>query len=181
MSTILQNHLVDRLEDHHTFVVLTEGIVGGFVPPDVSERILIREVIAEDGAATYWIWTMRRPRSFFKGHLSKGSFDALMSEVEALGIWGLPMEKPEGSEDIYGMDTSIDLSIGKRSWRNGAPGGCIHGESEVQASEDQKRRFGDILHLVRQTARKFATHQIDEDEFTIELQIMWQIEQGRRQ
>ncbi|MCP3959096.1 MAG: hypothetical protein GY719_14695 [bacterium] len=168
-----------------TFVVLTKGIVGGIVPPLISERILIREVISEDGVATYRIWKMRQdtregPR-FFKGNLSKNNFGALVNEIENLGIWYLPTEEPEGSEDIYRMDTSVHVSIGKRNWRNGAPGGCIHGESEVQASGDQKDRFGKILYQIRQAANRFANHEIDEEEFTVELEMMWRIEEGRRQ
>ena len=53
----------------------------------------------------------------------------------------LPMEKPAGSEDIYGLDTSIAWGSDDMMWINGGPSGCGGGVSEVQATDEEKAKF----------------------------------------
>lgn len=66
----------------------------------------------------------------------------------------LPTEDPKGSEDIYGMDTSIMWGSDDLEWINGGPAGCVRGQSSVKASEDDKKKFKRAVEIVNQLVDK---------------------------
>jgi hypothetical protein len=60
----------------------------------------------------------------------------------------LPTEYPPGSEDIYGLNTSIMWQDEVLQWQNGGPQGCGGGTSMVQATEAQKEKFRRAVTIV---------------------------------
>ncbi|KAG6835244.1 hypothetical protein H0H93_003580, partial [Arthromyces matolae] len=62
----------------------------------------------------------------------------------------LPTEFPPGSEDIYGLDTSIAWGSEDLEWVNGGPQGCGGGPSEVQATDEQKAKFKRAVDIVQE-------------------------------
>ena len=62
----------------------------------------------------------------------------------------IPTESPPGSEDIYGLDTSIAFGSEDLMWMNGGPAGCGGGVSEVQATEEDKAKFRRAVQIVEQ-------------------------------
>lgn len=75
--------------------------------------------------------------------------DSKINELEAI-LKSLPVEKPAGVQDIYGLDTSIAYSNGDWQWMNGGPQGCGAGESTVQPTEEQKAAFQKAVTLIKQ-------------------------------
>jgi len=61
----------------------------------------------------------------------------------------LPMENPPGSEDIYGLDTSIMWGSEDLEWINGGPQGCGGGTSTVQPTTEEKAKFQRAVEIVR--------------------------------
>ena len=94
----------------------------------------------------------------------------------------LPTEQPPGSEDIYDLDTSIvfacddfELCNGKKKKKKrkkengiylylhhlfvskqGGPGGCAQGQSSVQATEEQKEKFKELVELLKGVGQNYA-------------------------
>ena len=68
----------------------------------------------------------------------------------------LPVELPPGSEDIYGLNTSIMWADDTLQWQNGGPQGCGGGSSEVQATEEQKEKFKRAVAIVDELVAKEA-------------------------
>ena len=76
---------------------------------------------------------------------------------ELLGILKeLPTESPPGSEDIYGLDTSIAWGSEELQWMNGAPDGCGGGTSSTQPTEEQKAKFRRAVEIVTTLVEKDA-------------------------
>ncbi|KAJ6496386.1 hypothetical protein C8R45DRAFT_985802 [Mycena sanguinolenta] len=72
---------------------------------------------------------------------------ALVEELHAI-LKTLPLEDPRGSEDIYGLDTSIMWGSEDLEWCNGGPAGCSGGKSMVQASQEEKDKFKRAVEIV---------------------------------
>jgi hypothetical protein len=66
----------------------------------------------------------------------------------------LPTEQPPGSEDIYGMNTSIAWQSEDLQWFNGGPAGCSGGYSSVKASEEHKAKFKRAITIVNELVIK---------------------------
>lgn len=64
------------------------------------------------------------------------------------------MEVPSGSQDIYGLDTSISFKTDKFWWRNGAPEGCGGGASTVHPTKEQKLKFKRAVAIVNELVGK---------------------------
>lgn len=78
---------------------------------------------------------------------------ALVDELHGI-LKTLPTEKPPGSQDIYGLDTSISWGSADLEWQNGGPGGCSHGTSQVQPTEEEKAKFRRAVDIVKELATK---------------------------
>jgi hypothetical protein len=74
-------------------------------------------------------------------------------------LQSIPTEDPPGSEDIYGMDTSIAWGSEGFEWINRAPGGCGHVPSKVQPTEDDKAKFKRAVKIVKELTEKEASGQ----------------------
>lgn len=66
----------------------------------------------------------------------------------------LPVESPTGSEDIYGLDTSIFWGSDDLVWINGGPQGCGGGLSDTQATDEEKAKFKRAVDIVHELVAK---------------------------
>ncbi|KAG6830217.1 hypothetical protein H0H92_001655 [Tricholoma furcatifolium] len=72
----------------------------------------------------------------------------LISELRLM-LAKLPTEWPQGSEDIYGENTSIAWQSDDFRWWNGGPEGCGGGgKSKVQPTEKDKEKFRRAVDIV---------------------------------
>ena len=146
-------------------IVLTEGIVGGFVPAHVRLKVI---VLPKKNTVEIWVKSQSdrtaKPR-YVKGEVPRPEFEKLTSTIEAEKFWKLPVESPRGSQDIYQLDTSLHVRLGKKSWSNGGPAGCVHGQSEIQASGKQRRFFQQVVEQIKASAEGRAKLEIDAGEF----------------
>ncbi|TFY54976.1 hypothetical protein EVJ58_g8542 [Rhodofomes roseus] len=79
------------------------------------------------------------------------------SSASCTGILkSIPTEQPPGSEDIYGLDTSIAFGSDDLMWMNGGPAGCGTGRSTVQATEEDKAKFKRAVKIVQELLEKAA-------------------------
>ncbi|ORY91315.1 hypothetical protein BCR43DRAFT_498887 [Syncephalastrum racemosum] len=142
---------------------LIEGITGGFAPPTMRASIMIAK--EGDQAASIEQHNLKPHTSndyvSTRGIISDEDLAQQMRDIEAV-LKGLPVESPSGSEDIYGLDTSIAFLSDDLQWMNGGPGGCAqgHGESAVQATEEQKNAFASIVDKVKSLGQAFAVNQM---------------------
>jgi hypothetical protein len=79
--------------------------------------------------------------------------DSLVEELHGI-LKELPTEHPPGSEDIYGLDTSIMWQDDVLQWQNGGPQGCGGGSSMVQATKEQKEKFKRAVAIVEELVGK---------------------------
>lgn len=87
--------------------------------------------------------------------LSTTDTDATKLVDELHGILkSIPTEFPPGSEDIYGLDTSIAWGSNDLEWYNGGPQGCGGGQSEKQATDEDKTKFRRAVEIVNQLVQK---------------------------
>jgi len=125
-----------------------KGIVGGIVGPVVEREMRIGYdrnrrtfcAVLQDGAgldasgrgdlATYQI-----------ADLTRAEFIALMDGVLARNLGALPTEIPIEVEDIYRLNTGLEMHYGNLDWENRAPGGCLHSRSRVQPSAADREQF----------------------------------------
>lgn len=145
------------------YVRLQRGITGGFAPPTPSEIhqlarssdnpsiLSVQLAVRPDGTPQL---VQQEPKSVPIPEFSTlaaddpKNVDSRVAELENI-LKNLPTEQPPGSEDIYGMDTSIAYGSDNLEWTNGGPGGCGHGKSEVQATEQQKQQFKRAVEIVK--------------------------------
>ncbi|KAJ7436830.1 hypothetical protein FB451DRAFT_1306702 [Mycena latifolia] len=136
---------------------LQRGITGGFAPPTPSA---IYTLTRAAGAPSLAITAAVRPSgtpalqdAAPKALAPDDSTTALVDELHGI-LKTIPMESPPGSEDIYGLDTSIMWGSDDLEWCNGGPQGCGGGTSMVQASEDDKKKFKRAVEIVEELVRK---------------------------
>ncbi len=135
-------------------IELTHGILGGKAPPTVFERVTISR--RGDRVVVTTMTRVNDVRRIHRmGSMTVKQLEALLKEID--GMWALPVEKPAGSEDIYGMNVGLLVRNDKKSWKNDAPQGCVRSTSEVQAIEEQKAAFAKIVEAVRKAGADHAT------------------------
>ncbi len=153
--------VTSEIEAGFETIALTEGIVGGFIPPHVRLKIIF--LPGSDGVE---IWIKSQPdrtakSRYLKGTISIAEFDDLKATIQDKQLWNLPVELPRGSQDIYQLDTGLDIRLQKRSWSNGGPEGCVHGKSEIQASDEQRKIFRQLVELIKRKANQHARTQVE--------------------
>ena len=114
---------------------ILSGITGGFAPPDPAA------VKSVTYAADIGALQITSPSSSLTPVRAEkdSSVDALVEELQSI-LKSIPTESPPGSEDIYGLNTSIMWGSDEFVWRNAGPQGC-GGMSSVQATDEQKKKF----------------------------------------
>ncbi|KAF7320543.1 hypothetical protein HMN09_00138000 [Mycena chlorophos] len=139
------------------FVRLQHGITGGFAPPTPSAlytlaqssgapSLAITAAVREDG-------TPSLADAAPKALTPDSTTAALVDELHGI-LKTIPTESPPGSEDIYGLDTSIAWGSDDLEWYNGGPAGCGGGSSMVKASEEDKRKFKRAVEIVNELVGK---------------------------
>ncbi|KAG5651732.1 hypothetical protein H0H81_007670 [Sphagnurus paluster] len=139
---------------------LQNGIHGGFAPPTpkaictfskaASDSSLhITAAVRPSGTPTL---QDAAPKILSEDH---GDTQALVEELHAI-LKEIPTEQPPGSEDIYGLDTSIAWGSEDLEWCNGGPQGCGGGKSEVQPTDEQKAKFKRAVDIVHELVERGA-------------------------
>jgi hypothetical protein len=134
------------------------GITGGFAPPTPdaihivekaasTDRVTISSSIREDGTPDL------QPLGLKSFHHDHEDAPALVEELHGI-LKEIPTEQPPGSQDIYGLDTSIAWQSDDLEWYNGGPQGCGGGESFVQPTEEQKKKFKRAVEIVNLLVKK---------------------------
>ena len=133
-----------------------QGITGGFAPPTPNAihtftkakdqtHILVSSAVRQDGTPSL---TNIAPKTVeLTSADAPSDSTALVDELHSI-LKSIPTESPPGSEDIYGMDTSIAWGSEDLMWMNGGPSGCVAGTSEVQASDEDKAKFRRAVEIV---------------------------------
>ncbi|KAG8787008.1 hypothetical protein FRC12_015992 [Ceratobasidium sp. 428] len=141
------------------FVRLQHGITGGFAPPTPSAIHQLSR--SSDEPANIFIQSMVRPdgeaslSDLGPKQLPVDDHAHLVEELHSI-LKQLPTESPPGSEDIYGLDTSIAWGSDDLEWINGGPQGCGGGTSDVQATSEQKEKFKRAVEIVTELTKKDA-------------------------
>ncbi|KAF8878800.1 hypothetical protein CPB84DRAFT_1793827 [Gymnopilus junonius] len=137
---------------------LQKGITGGFAPPTPDAIFTITQPLNTE---LLTITSAIRPAGtpslqeiapkFINA--KKDHTAALVEELHNI-LKELPTESPPGSEDIYGLDTSIAWGSDDLEWINGGPQGCGGGTSSVQATDEQKAKFKRAVDIVNELVEK---------------------------
>jgi len=136
---------------------LQKGIAGGFAPPTPSaiytfirplnkNNLYITSSIRPDG-------TPALQEAVPKSISSEDHTASLVDELYNI-LKTLPTESPPGSEDIYGLDTSLFWFNKDLEWMNGGPEGCGGGTSDVQATAEEKAKFKRAVDIVHEIVEK---------------------------
>jgi hypothetical protein len=136
-----------------------QGIAGGFAPPTPSA---VHTVTAAQTLPHLIINSAVRPNG--TPSLKDAGAKSLTNDAETCNLvdelYGIlktiPMEFPPGSEDIYGMDTSIAWGSDDLQWMNGGPQGCGGGKSQKQANDEEKAKFKRAVEIVNHLVGKAA-------------------------
>jgi hypothetical protein len=134
------------------------GIVGGFAPPTPNAiytitqplnktELLIRSATRTDGTPGLQDAV---PKSISSDDDHTAS---LVDELHRI-LMAIPTEEPQGSEDIYGLDTSIAWFSNDLEWINGGPQGCSGGVSTVQPTQEDKAKFKRAIDIVHELVQK---------------------------
>jgi len=132
---------------------LQRGITGGFAPPTPSAVhsltrssnnpgvILVSSLSRADGTPDL----APHPPKELNADAQSGLIDELHDILKSI-----PVEKPPGSQDIYGLDTSIAFLSADLEWYNGGPEGCGEGPSFVQAAPADKEKFKRAVAIIEE-------------------------------
>jgi hypothetical protein len=133
------------------------GITGGFAPPTPNA---IYTVTRPKDHSTLNITCAERPTGTPslqdlapKSRPHDADAEKLVEELHGI-LKQLPTEVPMGSEDIYGMDTSIAWGSDDLMWCNGGPAGCGGGKSSVQPTQEQKKSFRRAVEIVEELVKE---------------------------
>ena len=127
------------------------GITGGFAPPTPNAIFTITGTPTTDLHVTSAVRPDGTPslEEALPKSLSASEPATVGLLEELYGILKtIPVESPPGSEDIYGLDTSIAFGCDEFMWMNGGPQGCGGGVSAVQATPEDKAKFKRAVEIV---------------------------------
>ncbi|RDB19199.1 hypothetical protein Hypma_013529 [Hypsizygus marmoreus] len=135
---------------------LQHGITGGFAPPTPNavhsftkpantSSVNVSSAIRADGTPNL---AGLAPKTVSEEHAAP-----LVEELHGI-LRTIPTEQPPGSEDIYGLDTSIAWGSNDLVWANGGPQGCGGGESTVKPTDEEKAKFRRAVEIVNKLLEK---------------------------
>lgn len=139
------------MRDEVNLDLIIVGITGGFAPPTPSAIFTITGTPTTDLHITSAIRPDGTPslQDAAPKSLSASDPETVKQLDELYNILKtLPVESPPGSEDIYGLDTSIAFGSDDIMWLNGGPQGCGGGHSTVQATAEDKIKFKRAVDIV---------------------------------
>ncbi|KAK7030895.1 hypothetical protein VNI00_014005 [Paramarasmius palmivorus] len=135
---------------------LQKGIVGGFAPPTPDHIYTVTRPKDHDSLN---ITAAVRPegtpslQDAVPKSLKHDDHAHLVEELHGI-LKSIPTENPPGSEDIYGLNTSIAWGSEDLTWINGGPQGCTGGHSQVQPTEEDKKKFQRAVEIVNELVNK---------------------------
>ncbi|TFK68758.1 hypothetical protein BDN72DRAFT_841447 [Pluteus cervinus] len=137
---------------------LQKGITGGFAPPTPDAIHTVTKASINDtlliASATRLTGTPSLQDALPKSISSTSAgVNPLIEELHSI-LKEIPTEFPPGSEDIYGLDTSIAWGSDDLEWCNGGPQGCGGGVSQVKPTEEDKRKFRRAVDIVNELVGK---------------------------
>ncbi|KAJ7241309.1 hypothetical protein B0H12DRAFT_1133668 [Mycena haematopus] len=140
------------------FLRLQRGITGGFAPPTPDAvytftRALSQPTIAVSAAVRADGTPSLQDAAAQSLKAEDVHVTSLVQELHDI-LKSIPMEDPKGSEDIYGLDTSIMWGSDDLEWANGGPGGCGNGTSMVQPTAEEKAKFKRAVDIVGELVEK---------------------------
>jgi hypothetical protein len=75
-----------------------------------------------------------------------------VNELETI-LREIPVEDPQGSEDIYGLDIGLLWGSHDLEWSNGGPEGCGGGISSVRPTSEQKQSFKRAIGIIEEIVK----------------------------
>jgi hypothetical protein len=140
-------------------ICFTIGITGGFAPPTPNAihtitqplnkiELFIRSATRTDGSTQGLQDAVPKSISSVEKHTV-----SLVDELHGI-LKTIPTELPPGSEDIYGLDTSIAWFSQDLQWIDGGPQGCSGGISTVQPTQEDKVKFKRAVEIVHELIQK---------------------------
>jgi hypothetical protein len=153
----LQHGAYSRSDPKTEFNSHLPGITGGFAPPTPNAVYTVTQPLNETKLAiTAAVRPSGTPSLQDAGPKSLNQDDSTTALVDELHeiLKSIPMEDPKGSEDIYGMDTSIAWGSDDLEWYNGGPQGCGGGNSTVKATAEDKAKFKRAVEIVNELVNK---------------------------
>ncbi|KAF5373050.1 hypothetical protein D9758_001523 [Tetrapyrgos nigripes] len=138
---------------------LQKGITGGFAPPTPNAIFTVTRPKDQDSlnitSAVRETGTPSLQGAAPKSLKQDDDNTKLVDELHEI-LKSIPTEQPPGSEDIYGMDTSIAWGSEDLQWCNGGPSGCGGGTSSVKASDEDKVKFKRAVEIVEKLVNEAA-------------------------
>ncbi|KAF9781206.1 hypothetical protein BJ322DRAFT_1079679 [Thelephora terrestris] len=133
------------------YLRVVHGIVGGFAPPAPTA---VKTVSYTDQTKTLQISFSSdlAPRVLKEDKDNFADVDALVEELQSI-LRTIPTEEPKGSEDIYGLDTSIMWGSDDFVWENCGAQGC-GSTSTVEATDEEKAKFKKALEIAEKLVAK---------------------------
>ncbi|KAF8809433.1 hypothetical protein BYT27DRAFT_7162799 [Phlegmacium glaucopus] len=131
---------------------LQTGITGGFAPPTPSAIHTITQPLNTNFLT---IASSVGTQDIAPKHISSEDEHtaSLVDELYDI-LKTIPTEDPPGSQDIYGLDTSIAWGSEDLQWMNGGPQGCGGGISTVQPTQGDKAKFKRAVEIVIELVQK---------------------------
>jgi len=157
-SLRLQSGTLTSITSTHLWTTFLTGITGGFAPPTPNAIHTITQPLNTN---TLTISSSLRPDGTPK--LQQVASKSISSEDEHTAslvnelydiLKVIPTEYPPGSQDIYGLDTSIFWGSDDLQWMNGGPQGCNGGVSTVQPTQEDKAKFKRAVEIVIELVQK---------------------------
>lgn len=125
------------------------GIVGGFAPP-APTAVKTVAYTAQTKELQISSSSSLAPRVVKEADFV--DVDALVEQLQSI-LKTLPTEDPKGSEDIYGLDTSIMWGSDNFVWENAGAQGCGT-SSTVKATDKDKAQFKKALEIAEKLVAK---------------------------
>lgn len=129
-------------------LAVTDGIRGGIAPRTPRVRLAVRY----DRVARAFRVVRRRDGpegdEAWVAELEAEQFRALLELAVSAGLPALPLEDPPSCTDVYDRDRQVLLDYGSVRWANGAPEACRQWQSRVMPSEEERRRFDEVVERV---------------------------------
>jgi hypothetical protein len=134
------------------------GIKGGFAPPTPNFIHTITQPLNADelhiSSATRSDGIGQLQDALPKRISSKDEHTASLANELYDILKTIRTEDPPGSEDIYGLDTSIAFFSDDLQWMNGGPQGCEGGFSQIQPTQEEKIKFKRAVDIVHELVQK---------------------------
>ncbi|MEQ1894345.1 MAG: hypothetical protein ABL998_17535 [Planctomycetota bacterium] len=137
-------------------LAVTDGIRGGIIGPIPRVRLAAGYDRVERGFRAIRCKQGPEGEEVWVADLTPEQFRALLDLAVTTGLPDLPLENPPGCMDVYGRGSQIRLSYGELQWTNGAPSGCTSRSSSVVPSEDQRRRYDEVVARLEQAVDALA-------------------------